>query len=334
MSGGLLSINSTEIIGGSQSQYSGSFSQTGGSNVTNLLSVGASGNGAAAYSLSGASQLSAQYEYIGSYSQSGSFTQSGGTHTVTNLYVGSDPGGSGTYTLTNSGQLAVGSLIIGNSASGSFTQSGGTNAVSASLILAQFSDSSGTYNLNGGLLSLVGLGQGSGVAKFKFSGGTFQAETSFSTSVPMNFPLQGNIATFDTNGSTLTLNGALSGPGGPAEDQRGHINSRGLEQLHRPHDAQRRHAGRGQRNDGSATARHRDAQRRHAGRRPGRRHDRRPGAGGSGPHTIAPGAALSSGYGTLNLIGGLTTNANTTLSFNLRPVLDSEATAATSMAAT
>ncbi len=37
---------------------------------------------------------------------------------------------------------------------------------------------------------------------------------------------------------------------------------------------------------------------------------------GSGPHTIAPGAALPFGYGTLNLFGGLTTNANTTLLFS------------------
>jgi autotransporter-associated beta strand protein len=38
---------------------------------------------------------------------------------------------------------------------------------------------------------------------------------------------------------------------------------------------------------------------------------------GSGPHTIAPGAALSSGYGILNLNGGLSANTNTTLAFNL-----------------
>ncbi len=38
---------------------------------------------------------------------------------------------------------------------------------------------------------------------------------------------------------------------------------------------------------------------------------------GSGPHTIAPGAGSASGYGVLNLNGGLNTNANTTLSFSL-----------------
>ena len=38
---------------------------------------------------------------------------------------------------------------------------------------------------------------------------------------------------------------------------------------------------------------------------------------GSAAHTIAPGAGLSTGYGTLNLIGGLNTNASTTLAFNM-----------------
>ncbi len=38
---------------------------------------------------------------------------------------------------------------------------------------------------------------------------------------------------------------------------------------------------------------------------------------GSAPHTIAPGTALSSGYGTLNLNGGLATNSYTKLLFNL-----------------
>ena len=38
---------------------------------------------------------------------------------------------------------------------------------------------------------------------------------------------------------------------------------------------------------------------------------------GSAAHTIAPGAALASGYGTLNLNGGLSANASTTLAFNV-----------------
>ena len=37
----------------------------------------------------------------------------------------------------------------------------------------------------------------------------------------------------------------------------------------------------------------------------------------AGPYTIAPGADLASGYGTLNLLGGLNTNSRTTLAFNM-----------------
>ena len=44
----------------------------------------------------------------------------------------------------------------------------------------------------------------------------------------------------------------------------------------------------------------------------------KPGTSGSaGPYTIAPGADLASGYGTLNLLGGLNTNSHTTLAFNM-----------------
>ena len=56
----------------------------------------------------------------------------------------------------------------------------------------------------------------------------------------------------------------------------------------------------------------------------GRRHDRGPLQAGNGPHTIAPGAGLSAAqYGLLSLYGGLTTNANTTLAFNLGAPLSS-----------
>ncbi len=154
----------------------------------------------------------------------GSFIQSGGTHLVSGLfYVGyGDDGiglGNGTYSLSGTGLLSapteyIGYGIVGYGATGSFTQSGGTNTV-GSLILGQWSPSPpGTYNLKGGLLSLSGLTQGSGTATFNFSGGTFQAATSFPTSVPIAFNTVGSIGTFDTNGNVLTLAGFLSGPGG------------------------------------------------------------------------------------------------------------------------
>ena len=94
------------------------------------------------------------------------------------------------------------------------TQSGGTNTISGSLILGQNATSGGTYNLNGGLLSLAGLAQGSGSAAFSFSGGTFQAMSSFSTSLAIVLTTRGDNGLFDTNGNALTLTGNLSGSGG------------------------------------------------------------------------------------------------------------------------
>ena len=94
-----------------------------------------------------------------------------------------------------------------------FTQTGGTNAV-GSLVSCRRHRLSGTYNLSGGLLSLSALNQGSGTAVFNFSGGTFQAATTFTTYVPIVLSSAGSNGVFDTSGNSLTLNGPLSGPGG------------------------------------------------------------------------------------------------------------------------
>ena len=55
--------------------------------------------------------------------------------------------------------------------------------------------------------------QGGGSAAFNFSGGTLQAASTFSTSLPIVLSVAGSNAVFDTHGNTLTLAGALSGPG-------------------------------------------------------------------------------------------------------------------------
>ena len=63
-------------------------------------------------------------------------------------------------------------------------------------------------------LSLSGLTLGSGSAAFNFSGGTFQAALTFSTSVPIVLSTAGSNGVFDTEGNTLSLAGGLSGSGG------------------------------------------------------------------------------------------------------------------------
>ena len=104
---------------------------------------------------------------------------------------------------------------LATTGSGSFTQSGGTNSTT-NLNLGYFGVSSGTYNLNGGLLSLGsgGMSQGSGSASFNFGGGTLQAVSSFSSSLPIALSTAGSNGVFDTEGNTLNLSGPLSGPGG------------------------------------------------------------------------------------------------------------------------
>ncbi len=127
--------------------------------------------------------------------------------------------GSGALTVNDSasgmtgGSLAAGALIVGSSGTGTFTQSGGTNSAGA-IILGEAPGSMGTYNFNGGLLSLAELLQGSGSAAFNLSRGTIQAASGFSSNVPIVLSTSGSNGTFDTNGNTLTLSDTLSGPGG------------------------------------------------------------------------------------------------------------------------
>ena len=67
------------------------------------------------------------------------------------------------------------SELVGNHGSGNFTQTGGTNSVTSNVLaLGENSGSSGTYNLNGGLLlpCSSGITVGSGSAAFNFGGGT------------------------------------------------------------------------------------------------------------------------------------------------------------------
>jgi autotransporter-associated beta strand protein len=197
----------------------GNFTQSGGTNACGYLAIGGDWSpGVGTYSLSGSGVLSALSEILG-YCGTGTFTQSGGTNAVGNsLCLGNFGYGSyssGTYSLSGSGLLSVSGTgeCIGNLGAGTFTQTGGTNTTSA-LCLACSNGGSGRYILNGGLLILSSLSEGSGTAAFGFSGGTLQASSGFSASLPMTFGTSGGGATFDTGGYTVTLGGALSGPGG------------------------------------------------------------------------------------------------------------------------
>ncbi len=140
-----------------------------------------------------------------------------GDYTDGNIYVGYDAGSNGALNLS-AGSLSVatsptGNEYVGWAASGVFNQSGGTN-VTYSVSLGFVSGSSGTFNLNGGLLVLKGIQSGNGAVAFNFNSGVLQAGGSFSTTVAMTLGASGSGATFDTSGFNVTLSGSLSGPGG------------------------------------------------------------------------------------------------------------------------
>ena len=194
----------------------GGFLQSGGTNMlSSYLELGLNPSSSGSYTLSSSGLLSAHNEIVG-FSGSGSFTQLGGINSVSKeLDIGY-------YTDTSSYNLSAGSLfstrneVIGVSGTGSFTQSGGTNTVAGELVLGEFDGSSGTYNLNGGLLvlSAAGMAQGDPSATFNFSGGTLLGGTGFSSSVSIALSTAGSDAVFDIAGGTTTLSGTLSGPGG------------------------------------------------------------------------------------------------------------------------
>ncbi len=208
LSGGSLSV--FRVFAGYSG--SGSFNHSGGTNTANDISVGFTSGINGSYNLSGNGVLSAQTENVG-LSGTGSFTQSGGTNSAAQyIILGDGVTGYGTYNLSG-GSLYAPIDYVGDFAGGSFTQSGGTNNVTNMLNLGNNSGVSGSYALNGGLLVVGsgGISQGSGSASFSTGGGTLQAGSSFTTSVPIQLT---GLGTFDTSGNSLTLSGNLSGATG------------------------------------------------------------------------------------------------------------------------
>jgi len=116
----------------------------------------------------------------------GTYNLSGGTLRVLNgspLVVGRWQNGVGQVNVSGTGQLsASGDLIVGNGdditqnplATGTVTQTGGRATVGGNLLLANATQASGTYNLQGGVLDLTSgsITKGAGAAIFKFTGGT------------------------------------------------------------------------------------------------------------------------------------------------------------------
>jgi len=147
----------------------GTFTQSGGTNTTQILTLGDSftAGTSGSYALSGNGSLSAKYEYLGNRS-AGIFTQSGGTNVTQTLSLGYYAGSSGSYTLS-SGSLSVSHYEYigydGNGwneeyndygGNGTFIQTGGTHSASYLQLGQSTGDvSSGDYVLSGGSLSVI-----------------------------------------------------------------------------------------------------------------------------------------------------------------------------------
>ncbi|MGA2254062.1 MAG: autotransporter-associated beta strand repeat-containing protein, partial [Thermoguttaceae bacterium] len=168
------------------------------------------------FALSGG-QLSAPYQYVGENGGTGSFVQTGGLNTVNLIYLAEGANSSGMYSLGGTGQLTAFEEVLGDSGgSATFTQSGGVNTVTGDFILGDSPGSTGTYNLNGGTLIVPSM-DSTGNPAFNFGGGTLQAGSGFSISLPMTLSASGGGATFDTAGFAVTITGSLSGPGSLAK---------------------------------------------------------------------------------------------------------------------
>ena len=153
---GTLRVSGTEYIGNSGT---GSFVQTGGSNVTGSLQLGAGSNAVGLYTLSNSASLTVKSnEYIG-YSGLGTFNQTGGTASINTLVLGANTGASGTYNLSG-GNLAVNSGYIGDYGAGVLNVQGGTTTF-GNLTVGYYSyatsvGSAGAVNLISGTLNATG----------------------------------------------------------------------------------------------------------------------------------------------------------------------------------
>jgi autotransporter-associated beta strand protein len=132
----------------------------------------------------------------------------GGSITGSSLLTVDAQGASpATVTLASGANLSTGTALIGVFATGTVTQSGGSFTNGGSLYLAYYSSGTGTYDLNGGVLTTGSVVGGDGAGTFNFNGGTLQAGGS-----NLNFfsgvstaSVQAGGAIIDTQGYNVTV---------------------------------------------------------------------------------------------------------------------------------
>ena len=102
----------------------------------------------------------------------------GGTATLYNLILGLNANTGGTLTMNGSGASLYDHRLCGRPGCGGTSPNVGRHPQSAGdMSVATYAGSTGTVNLNGGVLSVHSLAAGAGTATFNFGGGTLQAPT-------------------------------------------------------------------------------------------------------------------------------------------------------------
>ena len=157
---GLITNANFESLGQSLTGGTATFTQTGGTNSFQsggALTVG--DQGAGAYNLSGGTLTTSVLNIGNATGITGTFSQTGGANSFSSfgiLNLGQNAGATGIYTMDNSvgsSTLNVATENIGVSGTGTMTQNAGTNTT-LQLTIGSNLGASGTYNLNGGNLSI------------------------------------------------------------------------------------------------------------------------------------------------------------------------------------
>lgn len=198
-------------VGGGTLTFTGANTYTGPTTISaGNLSLGSGGS-------LGATDITVGSGATFQVTNSGSLpaTNTGGTTSSSNLTLNGTSASPATALLGGTGTLYRGTVTVGNSNGGVgvLTQSNGTLNVNpaGSVVLASVSGSTGTYNLNAGILNTGQVVGGSGTSTLHFGGGTLQANkgsTLFFYGLSIA-DVQAAGATIDTQGYNVTATQSL-----------------------------------------------------------------------------------------------------------------------------
>jgi hypothetical protein len=147
----------------------------------NSLTVDNTGGGTNTLSQADNNLTITNNEYVGS-NGAGVFSQNGGSNTARFLYLGYGNSASGAYNLAAGTLGVMADEFVGQNGSGVFTQSGGTHTINVTggfvegIYVGYAAGGSGTYNLGGGTLRVLGLSNefigSAGTGTFNQTGGS------------------------------------------------------------------------------------------------------------------------------------------------------------------